>query len=298
MSSDKKTHEIAYMITVYMEPQSLKKLIEALECNEVDFYIHIDKKVNRAQFQSVLQEMDNVYFLRIEECCRVKWGGYSQVKAQYNLIKAIQKSGYKYKRVVSLTGTDYPIKSNKELIDIFNKTDKEYIIGYRMSDDKKQMNKVRYIHCMDTFNIIYGTFEHLKISKGKISEKYDFFFGSEYWGLTLETLNDLISMWEKDKKLQLILKYSFVPSEIWIHTLFFNSKYKSKGEIFRGNYKGLVYLSPLTFFEYYDKIKILTLEDYDIIKKSNQMFMRKNIKGVSDLLVDKIEIERGEQRNE
>ena len=248
MNGTRNIDKIAYMITVYTEPQSLKKLVKALKCDEVDFYIHIDKKVERLQFESLLSGMSNVHFLKRKECCKIKWGGYSQVKAQYNLIKAIQKSGHKYKRVINLTGTDYPIKSNEELIEIFSKTEKEYIVGYRLSDDKKQMDKVKYIHCMDSFSIVYGIMEHLKISKGKRCQEFDFYFGSEYWALTLEVLNELIDMWEKNKRLQRILKYSFAPSEIWIHTLFFNSKYKNKGEIFKGSYKGLIYLLTINFF--------------------------------------------------
>ncbi len=75
MNGTRNIDKIAYMITVYTEPQSLKKLVKALKCDEVDFYIHIDKKVERLQFESLLSGMSNVHFLKRKECCKIKWGG-------------------------------------------------------------------------------------------------------------------------------------------------------------------------------------------------------------------------------
>ena len=140
--------KIAYMITAYQSPKSLYNLIDALNNDYVDFYIHIDKKINIKMFDIYLKNFSNVYFLKGNERIKVYWGGYSQLRSQYNIIKKILDSNINYKKIVSLTGMDYPIVSNDE---IFNKllSPKQFIICFNLKNDLKQFDKVNKIHFMD-----------------------------------------------------------------------------------------------------------------------------------------------------
>lgn len=92
--------------------------------------------------------------------------------------------------------------------------------------------------------------------------------------------------WRVDLKLQKILKHANVPSEIWIHTLFFNSRFASKGSVYEKQYEGLSKLAPLTYFVYHEAIKVLTADDYNDILESGKMFARKVIAGKSDDLIE------------
>ena len=66
-------HKIAYMISAYTEPKSLQALVNALDMDDVDFYIHIDKKVEIAPFYKPLSNRKNVFFTKHRE--KVSWGG-------------------------------------------------------------------------------------------------------------------------------------------------------------------------------------------------------------------------------
>ncbi len=221
-------------------------------------------------------------------------GGYSQVKYQYNLLKAIEESGKEYLMVVNLSATDYPMVSNDVLVDELCKPNSEYIIGFCISEEEdnylvnqSQKAKIEYFHMMDLPHILTVLINRLKIRRfDKIEDcGYKIYFGSEYWGISWNILMDLLHRFEADTKFQQLLKYAYVPSEMWIHTLFFNSEYAKEGIVYKGKYCGLLTLSPLEYFEYYDAIKVLTMDDYNKIKKSGKLFARKLIVGESDDLI-------------
>ena len=44
--------KIACLILAHKNPVQLNELIEVLDCNEIDFYIHLDKKVKKKNFVS------------------------------------------------------------------------------------------------------------------------------------------------------------------------------------------------------------------------------------------------------
>ncbi len=45
-----------------------------------------------------------------------------------------------YRRIVSLTGMDYPVPSNDELLKAFGDSSKEYIIGFDITREKWDRN--------------------------------------------------------------------------------------------------------------------------------------------------------------
>ena len=296
-----KMKTIAYMITAYLSPESLLNLVTALDNDGADFFIHIDRKKDAAPFLSLLSRFENVYFLPDEKRVKVYWGGYSQIEMQYNLIKAILNSGVTYNRVVSLTGMDYPVASNEVLKEAFSDQEKEYIIGFDITKEEwgpsspiKMSNKDRFLYYyrFDGNWNIARIIKKLRIRRYKTYESigYDFYYGSEYWALTYDCIRDLIAEYDSDAALREVLKHSFVPSESWIHTLFFNSQYKDRGVVWKGDTDlGIGNYSPLTYFNYGKKIKILGEEDYEAITGSGRPFARKLENGVSDDLRSKLD---------
>lgn len=224
-------------------------------------------------------------------------GGYSQVQMQYNLMRKMFSMQIKYDRVFNLTGTDYPLVSNKALQESLLR-DKEYIIGYDVNNEAvinpivgTMKNKFTYFYFMDSK--FASNLNELKLKRRNYENLgYHFYFGSEYWALTFECLRDVFNIYSKDKKLQRILWYSFAPSEAWIHTVFFNSKWYKRGEIFNDIYSGMIALSPLCYFEYGKKIKVWTNRDYEELIHSNKMFCRKVRSGLSSSLIKMIDERR------
>ncbi len=294
--------KIAYLISVYTEPMTFRKLIESLNEDYVDFYVHIDKKVSSESFKSGVKDIKNVFFVPDRDRIEVHWGGYSQVQAQYKMIELMFISGIKYCRIVNLSGTDYPIISNRNIYTAFTDINKEYIIGFDVNNEvRTRLSKSKYrhsekfsrIYLMDANIIIRKIFFKLRLKRLFDIRKLGFnlYFGSEYWALTYECLREIISIWRREDKLRSILKTSYVPSEAWIHSCFFLSSYahKAVSPMINCYERGLIELSPLSFFKYDDSIKILDEKDFDEILDSNKCFARKVVVGKSDRLIGMID---------
>jgi hypothetical protein len=280
-------------------------LVGALNCDGVDFFIHIDKKVDIAPFKTEVENLvggGQVHFLSDDARVRVNWGGYTQVVFQRNMIQCAIDSQYSYKRIVMLTGTDYPTVSNEVLVETLCNTDKEFIIGFDINREEYQsgrrpphQNRFLYVYRYDNGKFVRGVFNHLKIHRVKSVDdfEYKYYYGSEYWCLSYECVKELMDAWDRDEKLQHIMKSVFAPSESWIHTLFFNSSYADKGIQYRDyEHRELANLSPLEYFYYVGKVKVLNDGDYEAIVKSNKMFCRKVIAGQSDLLIELLNAKR------
>lgn len=286
----------AYLIVAHLDSLALARLVKSLNSEKnVDFYIHIDAKADITAFQNPLQNFPNVTFLEGKERVSVHWGGYSLLQANYNLMQKMFSTGIKYKRVFNLSGLDYPLVSNKFLLEALP-DDREYIIGYDVSGEPginpqkgSMKDKFLYYHFMD--QRFLSRLNRYKLKKAGSYEKlgYDFYFGSEFWALTYDCLKSVFEAFSEDKKLQRCLRFCFSPGEAWIHTVFFNSKWRERGQVYHDVYHGLLALSPVHYFDYGASIKILTEEDLDKLKQSGKMFCRKVQTGVSDTLVDLIE---------
>ena len=98
-----------------------------------------------------------------------------------------------------------------------------------------------------------------------------------------------------EKELVRYFKTSFVPSELCIQTLVFNSPFAARALSVEGGYTGLSALTPLHYIIYGKSIEVLTLEDWSGLQQSGKMFCRKVVSGASDSLVKTIQTERKQE---
>lgn len=306
--------KIAYIITAYTDALHLRRLVDSLNINREratsDFYIHIDKKVDINPFLRAMERCSSDVFW-CKKRYRINWGGFFQVKSQYELLRMIfEESKRKYDRVVCLSGTDYPLWSNEKIVEVFhNNPYKEYIGGFCIttSHDKTQIKKVKDYHFFRDIalplklkRIICGTsrfiFHYLPIHKplyciGDNGKEYDVYTGSDYWALTYDCAKFVFEVMRDDQRLMKYFSTSFIPSEGVVNTIVFNSKFKNNcSHQYEGYlYPGLELLTPLHHLQYKEAIKVYTLEDWNELKESDKMFFRKARTGYSDKLIEKIE---------
>ncbi len=103
----------AYIILAHKEPEQLYRLIEKLDDNSSDFFVHIDKKIDLSVFNKLIDFKDKVHITKREES---NWGEIGIVKAILSAFEAIKKAGKVFEQIILLSGQDYPIKSNDYLI--------------------------------------------------------------------------------------------------------------------------------------------------------------------------------------
>lgn len=296
--------KIAYLISAYKDPIQLSRLIKRLNNEDIYFYIHIDKNVDIKPFLDTLDNMENVSFTNTR--FNVSWGGWSQVLYQRELIKSALSNNLGFNRLFLISGQDYPIKSNEYIKKELEKyPHKIYLkaIDYS-SSSVSQINKQDY-RCYHFFRdvsiksksvkraLIYSLrniMRILPIRKPTLPNIYNnhthIYKASGYMGLTLDCAKYILHELDNNKKLINFFKHSFVPEELVIPTIIFNSKYKQYAQTIKGNYKGLKLLSGLTYFNYGKEIQVFKDTNLKELRSTELLFARKFETGISDRLMD------------
>jgi hypothetical protein len=297
--------KIAYLITAYKDKKNLRRLITSLNIN-ADFFVHVDSKVDISPFVEELADFDNVKFL--SKRYFINWGGFNQVLSQKELLKSAIESTIQYDRVACISGTDYPLWPNLRIANEFElNKNREYIMGMNITRSKtySQAQKITLYHFFRDIKIkntaikkaFSGTtrilLRLLPFRKKPVTEidskPADIYVGSDYWCITFDCAKYVYKTMCTEKKLMKYFKSSFVPSEMVIQTIIFNSEFSKNAILAPGEYKGLSNLTPLHYIEYGDSIKIFEEADYDTLLMSDKMFFRKASSGISDKLLDKVD---------
>lgn len=296
---------LAYLISAYCDPDHLARLIEALDY-DADFYVHVDANVNVRPFERLLPK--KVVFVKRHH---VSWGGWEQVAYQYELIKAAIESKQPYTHLVCLSGQDYPLWSNQKIHQFFSRNiDREFIAGYNLSntENKDQLRKITHYHPFRDLkmrnqwikNKIIVASRHLLSVIGMRRSKQvpingvkrDVYFGSDYWAITLDCAKYVKRILETNKSLVRYFRTVFVPSELCLQTIVYNSPFAQRAMLYQGAFPGVVRLTPLHYLFYQTGVKHLTMQDWQVLCESNKMFCRKVVSGESDALADEIDAAR------
>lgn len=292
-------NRIAYIISAYTDAPHLARLVDALN-DKADFYVHIDLKSDVRPFEEALG--NKVTFVPRH---RVSWGGWEQVEYQKELLGAVIRSGVPYDRVVCLSGQDYPLWSNEKIHRYFDEhIEREFIMGINLThcQNRLQRSKITYYHLFRDLkwkNVWWKNkcivasrhlMKWLSVRKRPVTQinhqEVDVYFGSDYWAITLLCARYIYEKLCSEKKMVCYFKTSFVPSELCIQTIVFNSPFARQAFLYEGEFPGLAALTPLHYISYGKCIKTLTAEDWPALQQSGKMFCRKVVSKVSDELVD------------
>lgn len=99
--------KFAYLIIAHNEPKIFASLVSLLDDERNDIFVHVDKKADISQFNTVKPAKSKLYFV---ERHAVYWGGQSQIVVELELLRAARaKQEYDYYHLLS--GVDLPLKS-------------------------------------------------------------------------------------------------------------------------------------------------------------------------------------------
>ena len=111
----------AYLIIAHTNFAQLQTLIDLLDDERNDLYLHIDKKA-----KNVPTFTTKFSGLHVIESTNVVWGGHSQIRCEMKLLEAAAKGHYRYYHLIS--GMDLPLKSQDEIHAFFRDNDgKEFL---------------------------------------------------------------------------------------------------------------------------------------------------------------------------
>lgn len=100
----------AFLIIAHQEFEILQRLVDALDCEWIDIFVHIDKRVHHLPKLSA--QKSRLCVLR--ERRHVIWGGVEQVACELRLMRTAAEQGeYAFYHVIS--GVHYPLVSTERL---------------------------------------------------------------------------------------------------------------------------------------------------------------------------------------
>lgn len=276
---------IAYIIVAHKLPDMLARLVQRLQSEDVQFYVHIDKKTTHSlaeKMRSSVEQFDNVHFIKSIKCY---WGGFGIVQATLNGIDAILKSGFAFDYAALVTVQDYPLQKNSKIFDFLEQNKGCSFLDYEplpSSSGWDVMDRIERWHvnfgnrCV-LFPMILDTGKYClpkRMINFFLPEKRSFlpgmlpFGGSSYWNLTREAVLYVREYLDIHPEFIRFFKTVFCPDEMFFQTLLCNSPLKEK--IINDNLRCIEWpkrgaAHPVVF----------TAEDYAKLSTSPKLFARK-----------------------
>ena len=110
---------IAYTIEMFKDVAQSERLLRAIYRPEHTYCIHVDKKsgesVHRAM-ANIASCFDNVFMSSTN--VDVQWGGFTLLEADLICMKDLWNSKRMWKYLINLTGQEFPLRTNYELVQI------------------------------------------------------------------------------------------------------------------------------------------------------------------------------------
>lgn len=221
--------KIAYLIAAHDNYAHLEKLVNALNDDNVFFYIHIDKKKS---IPTNFPDLPNVCF--IENRVKVYWAGFSQVKATLGLLNQALPGNYDY--YILLSGVDYPIRPNKFLYQMLNEGGEflETIEGFSSHKPQKRIDRYSFdcFNRRDFFSIKTLFFSGLEFSLSKmVKRKYplkNIYQGSNWFALTHACVSYILEFVKNNPEYCKFYSTTRSPDESFFHTIIGNSPFLDK----------------------------------------------------------------------
>lgn len=305
-----KQAKIAYLIAAHADPAHLARMVYMLD-HHADFFIHIDRKQAIEPFTDRING-PNIYFLTGRDRVTVHWGGFSQVRATLNLMSrclAVNKRNtIPYKKVVFMSGADYPIKPAEYIHHYFDEhREVNFIRGMNIT----RANAKKYNYCVSNYLFFdFHTFSStltriirkvLNVGVNRVAGKPNYasergggrielYHASSWWALNVEVIRYICRYAEEHPELSRYFRYSLASDEKFFHTIFFNSRYATTN-LFGGAEPFVPMTAAFANLHIIDPSlqKWFGVNDLEHVIASDKLFVRKVSTRHSTELLDRID---------
>ncbi len=231
---------IAYLILAHANPTHLVRLVRALRSQDVDLYVHVDKKTRMRDFGDLASEGATLLRNRVP----VYWGEYSMVEATLRLMSASTRRRPSYDYFVLISGADYPIRSNAhihrflsdrcgyEFINLVRmpseKADKPMsrLTTFRGRSDRPTQNHLRSIGLRASvrLGLRWASVRDYRPVFGTMGP----FAGSSWWALTRGAIEYVLEFVARHRRLVRYFESTLNPDEMFFQTILGNSPFREK----------------------------------------------------------------------
>lgn len=263
---------MAHIIMAYKDPAQIERLVKRLSHPAFDFYVHVDAKFDIQPF-SHLANIERVYL--VQNRIKVRWAGYSFTKGVFMCMEEILGSGRQYDFINTMSGQDYPIVSVETFYAFFERQPGKNFFAieeYGTEWWKRAAIRIHQYHMTD-FDF-RGRYQLQRVINAIMPQRrfpmgYTL-YGSEratWWTMTTECAQWLLRFMKEHPRMARFAKFTWAADEFLIPTIVMNSHFRES--VVPENYRYIDWsrggANP----------KILTVQDFEALKKSDKILARK-----------------------
>lgn len=263
----------AYLIIAHNEWELLQTLINSIDDERNDIYVHIDAKVGECP----ILRTEKAGLIVLNDRVDVSWGDISVVEAEYRLFKAAaMTASYSYYHLLS--GVDLPLKSQDYIHEFFDHNYGKEFIGFSTYDYSSELyikarlwhvfprdfkNKSLVKHVLRTVVLIVQKLLHVTRHRSTTMKK-----GTQWVSVTDGFVRMLLASEEYVMK---TFSHTFCPDEIYKQTLCWNSEFKDR--VYDYSDEGASCMRAIGWRD--GELIDWAAEDYGFLKDSPALFARK-----------------------
>lgn len=188
--------KFAYLIMAHNNPRQLEILLELLDYNNNDIYLHIDKKNNDIDVNSLANIVKHAT-LHVYNKYKVYHADISQTKCQTYLLERACQTYHDYYHLIS--NADLPLRTNNEIVEFFEENRGKQFVHFE-SDEYCPKEVCTLYHYGSSFIMrsknSYLKFIMIKLEKKllelqrKLSVNRKFYCGANWYSITHELATD------------------------------------------------------------------------------------------------------------
>ncbi|XP_029006540.1 beta-1,3-galactosyl-O-glycosyl-glycoprotein beta-1,6-N-acetylglucosaminyltransferase 7 isoform X2 [Betta splendens] len=233
LSQEEEDYPLAFIVTIHKDLELFVRLLRAIYMPQNIYCIHVDSKATReykAAVQRLVSCFQNVFLSSHSET--VTYAGFSRLQADLNCMQDLVKSKVRWKKVVNLCGQDFPVKSNRELVQYMQSKlwrDRNMTPGVKQPASMWHRTHLQHIEIKGSHVALKGH------KKAPPPHNLQVYFGTAYYALT-RAFVDFVLKSQIARELLQWSKDTFSPDEHYWVTL--NHIKDAPGSYIDGGWEG------------------------------------------------------------
>lgn len=175
LSKEEIDFPIAYSMVIHEKIEMFERLLRAIYTPQNIYCVHVDQKASKefqAAVEAIVSCFPNVFVAsKLESVIYASW---SRVQADLNCMGDLLSSPVRWRYLLNACGTDFPIKTNREMVQTLKTLNGRNSLETEVTSDYK---KNRWLYHHDVTNSVIGT--NVRKSPPPISSPM--FSGSAYF---------------------------------------------------------------------------------------------------------------------
>jgi hypothetical protein len=276
----------AFFVSAYKEPESIVRLVNVLAKDSDQFYVHFDKGIGSQRFKrskTLIEQECRAENIQIFSKFQCRWGSFGVADATLSAMNYFEDLNYDY--FINLTGECYPLKSPRQIREAFKDQNAGFMTFWKLPYEGWYQGGMNRIHNRFFFlpkkGYPYARILQIPRFRKKLPCNLEAYGGWSLFCLPKDLVSYVVKFTENNPNVKSFFRRAFAPCEMMFQTILLNSPFRDRIVNDNKRYQEFEEAHP----------RILTKDDYPLLKESEKLFARKFNPAVDKEILDIIDKE-------